>query len=382
MQIMNRVRRFPLEVFPQLCALPAPHPQLVASVVIPARDEAPNIVAALDAFGAQLDLNANPLAPDTFEVLLLANNCRDETAQVARDWAARNSSIALHVVEIAWNSERACVGLARRALMNAACQRLLSLPPLDAPRAICSTDADTRVSPYWLAHTLEEMRLGAEAVGGRILLAHDGDDAATRRAYLLDTAYRLLRARLESALDPRSLDPWPRHFQFFGASLAIRPETYALVGGLPDVRCLEDMALETELVRRDCFVRHSPNVVALTSARREGRVETGLSTQLQEWADSASDWLVPGGAEIAARARLKRRLRSQFLALGAPTDLVPLADALGVAACELRRQLENSATFGELWQSIERNLELRWAPIPVEVALTQLRAMLQSRVEK
>ena len=382
MQIMNRVRRFPLEVFPQFCALSAPHPQLVASVVMPARDEAHNIASALDALAAQLDLNDDPLAPETFEIVLLANNCRDKTAAIARDWAARNRSIVLHVVEIEWSGECACVGLARRALMNAACERLQNLAPINAPRAICSTDADTRVSPYWIAHTLEEMRLGAEAVGGRILLAHDGDDASTRRAYLLDTAYRLLRARLESALDPRSTDPWPRHFQFFGASLAIRPEIYALVGGLPDVRCLEDMALETELVRRDCFVRRSPSVVALTSARRNGRVETGLSTQLQEWADADQIWLVPGGAEIATRARLKRRLRSQFLALNAPDDLESIADALGVAACGLRRQLERAATFGELWQNVESAWESRWEPVAVEVALAQLRAMLRSRMEK
>lgn len=381
MQIMNRVRR-PLEVFPQFCPLPAPTRQLTASVIVPARDEAANIAAALDALVAQRDLNDEPLDASTFEIILLANNCRDATAQIARSWAARHSRVALHVVEMRFDTARACVGLARRALMNAACTRLQILAPSDSPRAICSTDADTRVSPYWIAHTLEEMRLGAEAVGGRILLARDGSDVSTRRAYLLDTAYRLLRARLESALDPRSGDPWPRHFQFFGASMAIRPELYAAVGGLPDVRCLEDMALEAELVRRDCFVRRSPNVVAMTSARRDGRVETGLSTQLQEWAEADGAWLVPSVEEIAARARIKRRLRSQFLALEAPTDLESLADTLGVAASRLQQQLEAATHFGELWQNIERDLEGRWKPVAVEVALAELRAMLASRIEK
>ncbi len=382
MQIMNRVRRFSLDIFPQFSLLPAPAPQLAASVVIPARDEATNILCALDALAGQRGLDGEPLDATSFEIILLANNCDDETANLARRWAAQSSHIALHVVEMRFDKTRACVGLARRALMNAACSRLQTLAPSDAPRAICSTDADTRVSPYWIAHTLEEMRLGAEAVGGRILLARDGNDASTRRAYLLDTAYRLLRARLESALDARSADGWPRHFQFFGASMAIRPEIYAQIGGLPDVRCLEDMALEAELVRRDCFVRHSPNVVALTSARRDGRVETGLSTQLQEWADAENIWLVPSGEEIAARARIKRRLRSQFLALETPTDVEPIADALGVAASQLRRQLETASHFGELWQQLECELENHWQPVPVEIALAQLRAMLCSRIEK
>ena len=381
MQIVNRARLISPE-FPQFSQMPAPARQLTACVIVPARDEADTIRAALDALAGQLALNGEPLDCRSFEILLLANNCCDETAAIARHWAARHKSVALHVVEMRFEAARACVGLARRALMNAACARLQSLPPMDAPRAICSTDADTRVSPYWLAHTLEEMRLGAEAVGGRILLARDGDDMATRRAYLLDTAYRLLRARLESALDPRSNDLWPRHFQFFGASMAIRPDVYAQVGGLPAVRCLEDMALASELARRDCLVRHSPNVVARTSARRQGRVETGLSTQLQEWADSAGAWLVPSGAEIAARARLKRQLRAQFMALEPPTDLACLADNLGVAASRLRQQLETATYFGELWQQIEPYLETRWKPVPVEVALAELRAMLATRGEK
>ena len=381
-QIMNRARRFSLEFFSPFCDLPAPNPQLVASIIIPARDETSNICATLDALRAQRDLNGEPLGTDNFEIILLANNCRDATAQCARDWAARHSHVALHVVEIEWDKTRACVGLARRALMNAACFRLQTLAPSHSPRAICSTDADTRVSPFWLAHTLEELRRGADAVGGRILLSREGSDAATRRVYLLDTAYRLLGARLESALDPQICDPWPRHFQFFGASLAIRPEIYARIGGLPEVRCLEDMSLEAELVRRDCCVRHSPHVVALTSARRDGRVETGLSTQLQEWAESESVWQVPSGEEIAARARLKRRLRAQFDALGAPKDVGFLAQDLGVAAEELQQQLERATHFGELWLVVERHLDMRWKPVAVEVALAQLRAMLVGYSEK
>ncbi len=381
---MNRERLIPLEVFPQFFALRAPAPQLVASVIIPARDEAAGICATLDALGAQSDLNDAPLNPAIYEIILLANNCRDNTATLARGWAARHPDIALHVVEIEWHAEQACVGQARRALMNAACARLLSLPEIEAPRAICSTDADTRVSPFWIAHTLEEMRLGAEAVGGRILLQRESEADPTRRAYLLDTAYRLSRARLESAIDPIAADPWPRHFQFFGASLAIAPDVYARIGGLPIQRCLEDMALEAELTRRDCAVRRSPNVVALTSARRQGRVETGLSTQLQEWADSDGSWLVASGGEIAWRARLKRGLRAQFARLGTPDDLEGLAAELNLSSQQLTRCLAAAPTFGALWLNIEERLNSQkiWAPVEVETALAQLRAMLGGWAEK
>lgn len=376
---MNRERRIPLVNSPLFCSTPAP--ALRASVIIPARDEGAGIESTLDALAAQRDLNDEPLAPDSFEILMLANNCRDNTADLARAWAARHPAIRLQTAEIAWNDARACVGYARRILMNAASARLQSLPAIAAPRAICSTDADTRVSPFWIAHTLEELRLGADAVGGRILLFREPRDE-TRRIYLFDTAYRLLRARLESAIDPQIGDPWPRHFQFFGASLAIRPEIYTQIGGLPDVRCLEDMALETALTKGDFVVRHSPNVVALTSARRSGRVETGLSTQLQEWERSAGFWLVPSGGEIAARARLKRVLRAAFAARR--NDSAQLAAELNLTRAELNRQLEAAPTFGALWLAIQAHLNQNapCPPVEVAVALAQLRAMLGGYSEK
>ena len=381
---MNRVRPVALEVFPQFRSLPAPAPALAACVIIPARDETAGIARALDALAAQRDLNDAPLRPETFEILLLANNCADDTAAVARDWAARHPSVRLHVVEMRFDAAQACVGLARRALMNAACERLQSLHEGPSPRAICSTDADTRVSPFWIAHTLEELRLGADAVGGRILLARANSDAITRRVYLLDTAYRLLRARLESAIDRRDADAWPRHFQFFGASMAIAPEVYAQIGGLPRVRCLEDMALETELSRRDHMIRRSPNVVAITSARRQGRVETGLSTQLQEWAEANEVWRVPSGGEIVWRARLKRQLRARFDGLQTSENLASIASEIGLGAGELNRLIHNTIYFGELWLEIEQRLDerARWTPVAVEVALAQLRALLGGWMEK
>ena len=60
---------------------------------------------------------------------------------------------------------------------------------------------------------------------------------------MLDVGYRLLRSQLESLLDPDPADPWPRHYQMFGASLALTAEIYERVGGLPVLPSLEDVAL-------------------------------------------------------------------------------------------------------------------------------------------
>ena len=384
---MKRAPFLPLEFAPEFCELPPPATRLRASVIIPARDEAAHILGALDALKAQRDLNGEPLDAELFEVLLLANNCRDQTAHLARNWKRAHPDFALRVVEATYTGERACVGYARRMAMNASCHRLMQ-SEADEPRAICSTDADTRVSMFWIAHILEEMRLGADAVGGRILLAHEAGERATRRTYLRDTAYRLLAARMEAKLDPQAGDPWPRHFQFFGASLAVAPDVYARIGGLPRVQCLEDVALEAELVRRDLSVRHSPNALALTSARRQGRVETGLSTQLEEWARGGARWLVPSGAEIAWRARLKRQLRALFYGDTCAPDATEIARALMLRPGVLWKLLARALSFGELWASAwelawsNPDLRCQWAPIPIEIALQQLRVMLRGSSPK
>ena len=184
--------------------------------------------------------------------------------------------LALHVAELWLPTAQAHVGRARGLLMDAACARLEAV---DQPAGIiASTDADTRVAPTWLAGIQAEIALGADAVGGRILTeATRPELLPLRRNQARDAAYRQLCARLEDLLDPTPADPWPRHHQHFGASLALTARAYCQVGGLPEVRFLEDEALCQALRRHDLTVRHSPRVQVLTSARQQGRVEVGLS---------------------------------------------------------------------------------------------------------
>ena len=61
---------------------------LQVSVVIPAKDEAEGLPATLAALANQTDLQGQPLPPGCFEVLVLANNCTDATAEVVRQQAA------------------------------------------------------------------------------------------------------------------------------------------------------------------------------------------------------------------------------------------------------------------------------------------------------
>jgi hypothetical protein len=167
-------------------------------------------------------------------------------------------------------------------LMDEACFRLHSARRPEG--LIISTDADTEPEPDWIAQNLRETERGAEAVGGRILLRASELgllEERTRTIQLLDEQYGLLVAWLEDRYDPQIHDPWPRHHQHFGASLAVTAHVYEQVGGLRPERTLEDAAFYMLLVRNDVKFRHGTEVRVRTSPRLHGRTEVGLAAALR-----------------------------------------------------------------------------------------------------
>ncbi len=363
--------------------LPPPGPALRACVIIPAKNEAAALPAALGALAAQTDLAGQPLPPGSFEVIVLANNCIDGTAAAVRHFAGQHPALACHVASLRLAPADAHVGQARRLLMDEACQRLLSLGRFNG--LIASTDADTRVAPDWLAATRAEIAAGADAVGGRIFTEPELLNEAAcpvRRTQLRDAAYHLLCARLEARLDPQPTDPWPRHHQHFGASLALTARAYRRVGGLPVLRYLEDEALCQQLLRHDLRLRHSPRVVVHTSSRRCGRVEVGLSWQLREWAAHSAahcEHLVPCPKHLAALWQARRQLRDWWghvTPFGVPGP--GLAAALGLPHRQLARQVLASCTFGRLWDWVGRVRAEAGVAVP-QVPLGEALAWLRAR---
>lgn len=292
--------------------LPSPSPDVQMGVIVPARNEAARIAATLDSLCRQVDQAGCPVPVKRYEILVLANNCTDTTARIAHEVRRRHPQHRLHVCEVTFPPEQANIGNARRWLMDLAAERLGGLA--HPRRIIASTDADTIAAPDWLAAIATEIAGGADAVGGRIITGYPGDgtDPALRRYHLNDVTFQHLIAELESRLDPIAHDPWPRHHQHFGANLATTVGAYLGVGGLPQVITLEDMAYFDVLRRADARVRHSPRVRVRTSARRDGRVELGLSTQLGEWADALERGVIPlveAAADAEDRIRERRAWR-------------------------------------------------------------------------
>jgi cellulose synthase/poly-beta-1,6-N-acetylglucosamine synthase-like glycosyltransferase len=389
----------PLDISSTLAARPAtmpnasarisipPAPTCAACIVIPARDEAGSIERTLAALAAQEDLAGRPLDPASFEIVVLANNCRDQTASIARRVAERNDRLSLHVVEVRLATARAHVGYARRLAMDEACRRLFAV---GRPRGlIATTDADTAVSPTWLAATLREVALGAEAVGGRILVASAERQAMTppaRSRFLRNVGYGWLTNEVAARIDPRPGDPWPCHEQFFGASLALTAQAYRAVGGLPPLASGEDAALADALRRADVEVRHSPAVRAHTSGRLDGRTPAGLAALLAGWSGLTLDdefQLVPSSADVVWRATGRRALRDLWERARVGRDVcvaeaAHLADVADVPVGWLNHALLDASRFGPLLSEFEQRARWQRTPDLVDVreAIEHLRSWL------
>jgi len=369
-------------------ALPPPPPSLRAIVVLPARNEAAHLPASLAALSAQVADDGTALDGSLFEVLLLANNCDDTSAEVARRFAAARCGFRLHVIEASLPPQQANIGYVRRQLMDQAAGRLESIGRPEA--AIVSTDADTRVAPDWLAANWRELDQGSDAVGGRILTdASVPSSPAALRIRRIDAAHALLRSRLASLLDPQPFDPWPRHHQHFGASLAVTAAAYRSAGGVPDVPYLEDEALVRALKRADLRVRHSPHVRVVTSSRLDGRAAVGLSWQLRQWADarpSLHDPLVEDPRRyahaLAARAVLRQLWQRHAESL-APHLPANLESSLGVPPGSVLLTAASARSFGAFWQDLDSQRSVAGstdeplAQITISQALVALRSLIR-----
>ena len=364
-----------------------------ACIVVPARDESVRIEKCLSALVRQVDLDGTAISPAKYEVIVLANNCHDETAALARAFGGRHPRLVLHVVEISFPPERSYVGCARKLLMDEACRRLFLLGRPDG--VIFSTDADSFVDPGWIAGIMREVHAGADAVGGRIV-ADRGERSllhpSVELTYLRQVAYDFLIAELEDLIDPDPFDPFPRHFNHIGASLAVTAGLYAQIGGLPDVLEDEDKALYKAILRSGARFRHSLDVRVTTSARLDGRVEHGFSAGLRHFGSlgqQARPLLVESVAasEIRLRARHALRELSREVQLNRPlisSQVRAVARSLGISGSWLWHEVFRPQTWGQLMERVdlrqtsEGEWEKLWPPMSLAEAVAALRIRLSN----
>jgi glycosyltransferase involved in cell wall biosynthesis len=353
--------------------------------VIPARDEALRITAALEALAAQRDLAGLPLPTGTFDVVVLANGCTDATVDIVRTFARRNDAPPTTVLE-ATAPQIANVGAARRVLMDAAATRFMAA---GRPRGwIASTDADSRVDRRWVALTLAQH--DCDAVMGRIVVdprerAHL--DAAETRLFVSEMAYRRAVAQLEAVRDPVPHDPAPRHGHRYGASLAVRAETYLRTDGMPEIPQREDLGFYTRLTSIDARVRHHLGVRVTTSLRTSPFVEGGFGSFIDDVRSatrSRRPWFVQHPQETRARIEARAALRRYAHTL-TPADARSVAEHFALDAAAIETLFDCEEPFGANYlrfeqSANERRIYRNYAPVELEAAVRELRQLAAARL--
>ena len=304
------------EESPRLNALHSSPPRTI--VAIPAKNEVERIGQCLAALAMQRDACGAPLPSDAFETLILANDCADSTVKAVEDSA---SCLAQNVRVRHERSppDQASAGYARRRAMDWARDRIRASGLEDG--FILTTDADSSVSPTWIAETWAAFQRGVDCVAGYVD-AYPPEIVSLgpvflRRARLEDHYLRRI-AEIYAICDPVLHDPWPNHRVASGASLAIKMSAYEAIGGLPIVAVGEDAALIEALARAGFPIRHSMNVQVYTSCRFDGRAKGGAADTMRLRyldAEAPCDPDIEPALSVLRRARLRRRIRH---ATGAP----------------------------------------------------------------
>ena len=348
-------------------------------VTVPAKDEAAFIIPCLQALESQRELDGGHLDHRLYAVLVLANNCTDDTAALARQFGRDNPGFQLYVVSREFPSPVGGVGPARKTMMDAAARRL--------PRRgiVAMTDADTQVDAYWIAATFRAFKRGARAVGGRILVPPTLRQAY-RRVHLQDVTYRMLRSLLEAMIDPDPEDPRPRHFQHYGPSLAVSQEAYLACGGMPPLSSIEDAAFAWALERIDVDIVHDPAVRVYTSDRQSDRIAgVTFSASLEEWSRMERENRHPvvfGLQHCIELFKWKVALRRAYheRRIGNLPALSSLLRVLAMDPRELQRLIVAAPSFGELYVGIRHRIDRSpgYSDCTFAEAIAELRSFTRS----
>jgi hypothetical protein len=337
------------------------------AVAIPARDEAARLPCCLQALARQMRAG---FAWSDLAVVVTANNCTDDTAELAHAMAPA-LPFRLHVHEIHLPKRDAHAGGARAAAIANA------VGHLGRGGILLSTDADAQPASAWLGANLAALSAGVDAVAGAIDLHAEEFIAlpvALRDQLSRESAYGEALDHLAALIDPEPHDPWPRHHWHSGASIALSRHCWDRIGGLPRVEVGEDRALFAAVRRAGLLVRHEAGARVTASCRLEGRAAAGMADTLERRLAIESD-----GADAALEPmrqalhglRCRTSLRRLWLGQGSLQEVAARCDVCSDAV----RHALGAASFWAAWEALEANSPgLARYPLRLRDLATEIRA--------
>ena len=257
------------------------------TVVIPAHDEEAGLGRTLTGL-----LSCHRPEAEV-ELLVVADNCGDRTAEVAREAGAATTrtGFAVTVLERV-DSERRGKGYALDHAFRTCAERGAE----EAPDAFLVIDADTRVSPNLFTATTKAFEDGAEAVQ---VPYHSGDPERSTRARLQHVAL----------LAFNHLRPTSR--EHLGVSVGILGNGFGLTAELLErvpytaSSIVEDLEYHLELVRSGACVRFVDDALVAADAPPG---EQGARTQRTRWEGGRFRMIADHAPKLAGEV-LRGRLR-------------------------------------------------------------------------
>lgn len=307
-------------------------------------------------------------------VVIVVNNSDDGSAHIAAEAAARHPNLILDLIEVDFPAETAHVGSARRLAMERA-----SRATTDPARSVLlTTDADATPTTTWIEANLRAVDLGADVVGGHIV-GNEAEEVLLGTRFLQRAArqarYQNLVDRLAALIDPLPFDPWPRHCDHTGASLAVRGDVYAAVGGMPALPFREDLAFVSRVRSAGYRLRHSSDVRVKVSARLDGRAPGGMAECIRSWVWAEANDLphfVENPHSVAARLSKRRSYRDLAFTERRKLSLAAHASGSASASSTMESVLSPSALI-ELFAPDEPDAP---SNVPAETAITEIEGVI------
>jgi len=340
---------------------------LLPVVAIPARNEVERLPILLAALAAQTVARID----QPLRIVIVLNNSDDGSSAAVATAQARYPQLSIDLLAVTYPAEQAHVGTARKQAMHRAREHIG-----DSEGAILTTDADAVPPPDWIEQNLLALGAGAHLVGGQIF-GDPAEEAAygagfLRRAQLIGQ-YGRLCDELSALIDPIAHDPWPRHQDHTGGSLAVLATVYDAVGGMPALPFREDLAFVDRVLAHGFRLVHPLAVTIMVSARLKGRAPGGMADCIASWVKAeaeAEPILVEDPQSVMERAQKRHRIRRL---LGRPAaEWDETLTELGADPAELAALQYGPADIARLLQQLAGNEPDAPATMPIAMALAEI----------